>query len=82
MICISDTLPFKAAAHIHSIDSQKIMSTDDLKVLAFRFEYRPTCPKQVEAIRKSFRGRYWLIIHMKQVGFTELELLKAYKTDC
>ena len=80
MICISDALTFKTAALMQSIDGKKIVSTEELKVLGFRFGCLPTCAKQAEAIRRSFRGRYWLIIHMKQAGFTESKLLKAYKT--
>ena len=79
-ICISDAQSFKARAHIYTISGTRIDSTDKLKLLGFNFGPRPTCHEHVESIRKTFRGRYWLIIHMKQNGFTEKEMLKAYTT--
>ena len=80
LLCISDSLTFKAKAHIFTTEGARIQSKDNLKLLGFHFSDRPTCTAQVEAIRKSFRGRYWLLIHMGQHHYTKEELLKAYKT--
>ena len=79
-ICISDALTFTATGHIYTVGGDKIVTGDRLKLLGFTFGSRPGCYEDIEAVRKSFRGRYWLLIHMKQNGFNENELLKVYKT--
>ena len=79
-ICISDAMTFKAEAYILATTGEKIQTKQHMKLLGFHFGPKPTCHAQVEAIRKSFRGRYWLLIHMKQNGFNEQEMLKAYKS--
>ena len=79
-VCISDGLSYRAAAHIHTTDGQRIDSGEHMKILGFHFGDRPTCAQHVQAMRRSFRGKYWLLIHLKQNGFTEDELLKVYKT--
>ena len=80
LLCVSDALSFTAEAYIYSQNGTKLVSGSGLKLLGFRFGQRPGCHAQVEAIKRSFRARYWLLIHMKQHHFTEQELLKAYKT--
>ena len=80
MLVVSDALSFKAKAHILSVDGQRIDSQDRLKLLGFNFGCRPNCNEHIESIRKKFRGRYWLLIHLSQNGFTEKELVKAYTT--
>ena len=80
LLCISDALSFKAEASILATDGTELVSgqTNELKLLGFRFGPRPTCTTHIESVRRSFRGRYWLLIHMKQNHFTEAELVKAY----
>ena len=80
LLCISDAISFKAAAVIYTESGEKLVSKDELKVLGFRFGRRPNCTAHVEGIRRSFRGRYWLLIHLKQHHFTEDELLVAYRS--
>ena len=80
LLCISDALTFKAEAYFHSVDGVRLESGNELKLLGFRFGPRPTCQAHVDSIKRSFRGRYWLLIHMKQHYYTEAELVKAYKT--
>ena len=80
LLCVSDALSFKADAFFYTMDGQKLVSGDELKLLGFRFGRRPNCQAQVDAIKRSFRGRYWLLIHMRQHFYTEQELVKAYKS--
>ena len=76
-ICISDSLTYEAQAYIYSGEGGKICSSNHLKLLGFHFGARPTCHEHVKALRKSFRGKYWLLIHLKQNSFTEKELPKV-----
>ena len=80
LLCVSDSLTFKAQARITAGDGSVLTSegSKELKLLGFRFGNRPNCTNHIEAVKKSFRGRYWMLIHMKQNHFTEKELLKAY----
>ena len=73
-------MSFEAEATFLSEHGLELKSSDGLKLLGFRFGHRPTCHEQVEAMRKSFRGRYWLLIHIKQQHYSKEELLKAYIT--
>ena len=80
LLCISDAISFTANAHIFSSKDRRLESGNELKLLGFHFNRRPNCSAQVESIKRSVRGRYWLLIHMKQHHFSEEELVKAYTT--
>ena len=79
-VLVSDALSFEAVAHIYSISGEKIESSDRLKMLGFTFSSKPSCAAHIETVRRSFRGKYWLIIHLKQDGYSETELVRAYTT--
>ena len=80
LLCVSDALSYRANAHIFSIEGQKLSTGSELKLLGFRFGPKPNCQPQVDAMKKTFRGCYWLLIHMKQHFYTEDELVRAYKS--
>lgn len=80
LLCVSDALTYKAEAFFYAMDGTKLSSTNGLKLLGFHFGPRPNCQAHVDAVKRSFRGRYWLLIHMKQHFYTEEELVRAYKT--
>ena len=73
LLCLSDAMSFMAGAFIYDEDGSVLASGNVLKLLGFSFGPRPNCSTHVETIRRSFRGRYWLLIHMKQHHFTEEE---------
>ena len=79
-ICISDSLTFKARGHIYTTNGERIGTDETMKILSFTFGSRPNCSAHVEAVRRSFRGRYWLLIHLGRNGFGEADLLKIYTT--
>ena len=79
-ICISDSLSFIARGHIHTTGGERIGCDETMKVLGFTFGSRPNCSAHVETIRRSFRGRYWLLIHLAQNGFSQPDLLKIYSS--
>ena len=80
LLCISDAMSFEAAAFIRAETGERLESGSQLKLLGFKFGQKPTCTEHVEGIWRSFRGRYWLLIHLKQHQFTTEELLTAYKS--
>ena len=75
-ICVSDSFTFKEQTYFFTTDGQ-VGTKESMKILGFNFRSRSTCNMHVEAMRRSAHGRYWLLIHMKQYGFSEEELLKA-----
>ena len=72
-------MSYRACAHIYSVEGEKLETTDQLKRLGFRFGTKPNCQAHVDAMKRTFRGRYWLLIHMRQHYYTEEELVRAYK---
>ena len=36
--------------------------------------------KHVEVLRKRFRARLWILVHLRNAGFNETELVKEYKS--
>ena len=79
LLCISDAISFEAGAEILAESGDKLTSVDELCLLGFRFGRRPNCDVHVQSIRRSLRGRYWLLIHLKQHHLTERDLVTAYK---
>ena len=79
-ICVSDSLSFTATAHIRTGEGERIGTSNTMKVLGFTFGSRPNCSAHMETVRRSVRGRYWLLIHLKQNGFSESELVRVYVT--
>ena len=45
-----------------------------------RILLQPNCSRHVQAMQKSFCGKYWLLIHLKQNQLSEAELFKVYTT--
>ena len=41
---------------------------------------RPHVGAHVEALRKRFRQKYWVLFHLKRFGFSQQELCKVYRT--
>ena len=40
---------------------------------------KPNVSAHVEALRKRFRQRYWILFHLKRFGFSKDELCKVYR---
>ena len=80
LLCVLDSLSYKAEAFFYSMEGTNLSSTNELKVRGFRFGPQPTCQVHLDSVKKSFRGCYWLLVHMKQHFYTEKELVWAYKT--
>ena len=51
-----------------------------MKVLGFVFSPRPTASAHFEQLRRRFRRQYWILLHLKNFGFTHDELCKVYRT--
>ena len=79
MICISDALASKSEAYIDDGEGNIIKSEDHLKLLGFHFGPRPNVAVHIESLRKRFRRRTWIMMHLRHAGFNEEELAKVYR---
>ena len=80
MMCVSDALGYEADAYILDEDQERIGCQDRMKALGMVFSNKPNMNLLVEAIRKAFRSRYWILRNLKNNGFTTEELLTVYTT--
>ena len=78
MICISDSLTFKAACYIEDSDGVRIDSSPKMKVLGFHFSERPTVEAYIAVLTRRFRERYWTLRHLKHNGFGSADLVRVY----
>ena len=79
LLCISDSLNHTTQAFIEEANL-KIVSGEHMKVLGFCFSNRPTVAAHVLAVAKKLRKKFWVLRHLKKVGFTEKELLEVYNS--
>ena len=49
-----------------------------MKILGFHMSGRPNVSAHVEAIRKRFRQRYWILFHLKRFGFNIIRPVANY----
>ena len=82
MLCISSAMLFLPGTYIIT-QSGKVASSgwnDTMKLLGFHLSNRPAIHAHVEALRKRFCQRLWILIHLRNFGFTEQELVQVYIT--
>ena len=80
IICVSDSLTYKATARITDADGGDLRSGESLKVLGFHMDSRPSCHAHVRALQLRMRDTTWVLRHLKLAGFREEELAKVYTT--
>ena len=80
LLVIPDALTYDAEAFIEDADGEALWSGGGMKVLGFVFSGKPTAAAHVEALRKKFRKRYWILLLLKNFGFNQEELCKVYRT--
>ena len=80
LLVISDALSFNAEAFIEDADGNELTTGESLKILGFYFSGRPNVAAHVDALRRRFCQRYWILIHLQEYGFSEQELAKVYRT--
>ena len=78
MVCILDSLNYKTAAYIEDRDGVWVESGDKLKILGCHFSDCSNVGAYVDALKKRFGERYWVLRHLRRNGFSEEDLLKVY----
>ena len=80
LLCVSDSLSYKAEAYILDGDGDRIDSVDSLKVLGFTFSAKPSVGKHVESVVKRMRQPTWALRHLTKTGFNTGELVQVYNS--
>ena len=80
MTCISGAQSYEARAHIFDGDGVRVGSGPGMKLLGFHMSATPTVHAHVDALCKRMRQKFWVLYHLKKMGFTEEELAKVYRT--
>ena len=80
MLCVSDSHAYKADAYILDSDQARVGCQETIKALGMHFSSRPDMWAQVNAIKKKFQMRYWMLRNLKKSRFNEEELVTVYTT--
>ena len=49
-------------------------------VLGFHFSTSPNVAHHINVLRRRFRQKYWVLLHLREYGFNDEELAKVYRT--
>ena len=80
VLCVSDALTYRAETYILDPDGNEIRSGNNIKILGFYMDSRPTCHAHVRALQLRMRETTWVLRHLKLAGFSEPELATVYRT--
>ena len=78
LLCISGTKYSEVRSYIRTESCQEIKSSDELKILAFWFENKPTVAVHVRKLSEKFRARLWCLRHLKRSEMSPNNLLFVY----
>ena len=81
LLCVSDSLNFKTSAFIKDSEGNDIECSSSMKILGFHLSDRTGVKTHVEEIAKKVRKKYWVLYHLRRLGFTEGELVSVYKSN-
>ena len=81
LLCVSDAISFIPEAEVEDVggDVMRTASPDTMKMLGFHFTNKPTVNGHLEVLKRRFRSRYWILIHLRNAGFNTEELVRVYK---
>ena len=80
LLTISDALHYRPKAFILDSNNTRIDSVEQMNVLGFHLSDRPNVNAHVNHILKRMRLRYWMLYHLRKLGFNEAELVRVYRT--
>ena len=65
MTCISASTSTSISTIIN-FEEERIRSEEEMKILGFYFDHKPSIGKHIEEIGKKFRRRLWFVRHLKK----------------
>ena len=81
LLCVSDSLNFRTMAFIKDSEGNVIECADSMRILGFHLSGRTGVSKHVEETTKRVRKKFWVLYHLRRLGFTEKELVDVYKCN-
>lgn len=77
LMCISDASSYAADTFIEDRDGKRIETVDKMKILGFNIGNRPGMHDHIESVNKRMRERYWVLRHLRRLGFSQGELVSV-----
>ena len=81
LLCVSDSLNFKTLTYIEDTNGDRIDCVESMRVLGFYLSDRTGVAEHVKQTVKKMRQRYWVLYHLRALGFNEDELLRVYMSN-
>ena len=81
LICVSDALHYRPVVFFQATEDIKVECTPSIKILGYHISDKPGAAAQVQSVIKKMRQRYWVLHHLRRVGFNDAELVKVYKSS-
>lgn len=81
LLTVSDALNYRPEAYILDSEDRVIETSPNMRVLGFNLSDRPTVTAHVASVVKGMRMRYWSLMHLKNIGFNEEELVQTYQSS-
>ena len=78
LMLVSDSTSYVADTFIEDSEGVHIATVYKLKVLGFRISNRSGVHAHAESLHKQIRAQYWVLRHLKGLGFTQTELVWVY----
>ena len=78
-LCISEVKGYIPKAFIFDLDGNQIKSGNTMKLLGFHFSSDVGMQAQVDAIRRKFFAKKWVLTHLGNNGFTKADLVQVYR---
>ena len=77
---VSELKSYNPGVYFFDQAGVKVENSQSMKILGVHFSSDPDMRAQVEAIKKGFRTRKWILHHLKHRGFGVQDLLAVYKS--
>ena len=78
LLCVSSTIHSNVRSYIEPVSGTKIMCQDEMILLGFKFDRRPTVAAHVRFIEQKYCARSWMIRHLKWAGVPEKDMVGIY----
>ena len=79
MVCISGQISTENTTFIREADTgQKVLSSENMKILGFNFSNKPTVDLHIESTIKKVKKRLWLLRNLKNARATKKDLTDCY----
>ena len=65
LLCVTTAINYDVRCYIN-IDGRRLVSGDELKLVGYTFGRRPNADKHIQALRRKYGARSWIVRNMKK----------------